>query len=82
MTQLRRQIDRLRSTQLDLLRQAAKCLKPGGVLIYSTCSLEPEENHEVITQLLRERNEFQIEQERQVLPFRDAVDGAFVVRLT
>ncbi|MEI9864215.1 MAG: hypothetical protein WDN00_06615 [Limisphaerales bacterium] len=38
------EIERLRSTQLDLLHQAAASLKPDGVLVYSTCSLEPQEN--------------------------------------
>ena len=38
------EIERLRAAQLDLLQQAATQVKPGGVLVYSTCSLEPEEN--------------------------------------
>ena len=37
------EIERLRKNQMDLLSQAAPQLKLGGVLIYSTCSLEPEE---------------------------------------
>ncbi len=40
------EIARLRQTQLDLLKLAATKLKPGGILVYSTCSLEPEENSE------------------------------------
>jgi 16S rRNA (cytosine967-C5)-methyltransferase len=75
------EIQRLRTIQLDLLRQAVPLLKPRGTLVYSTCSLEPEENHEVIAQFLRESNELQIEEERQLLPFREQVDGAYVVRL-
>ena len=38
------EIGRLQATQQGLLRQAATLLKPGGTLVYSTCSLEPEEN--------------------------------------
>ncbi len=38
--------------QRDLLKAAFKCLKPGGVLVYSTCSLEPEENELVINWFL------------------------------
>ncbi len=48
----RTEISRLQKTQLDLLNQAATKLKPGGVLVYSTCSLEPEENSEVVKQFL------------------------------
>ena len=73
-----KEIERLRGVQLDLLRRAVSLLKPGGLLIYSTCSLEPEENHGVFAQFLRERNEFQLKQEHQLLPFRDGVDGAYV----
>jgi len=76
------EIERLRGIQLQLLRQAALLLKPGGTLVYSTCSLEPEENRDVIRQFLRERNEFKVEAERQVLPFVEGVDGAYAARLT
>jgi 16S rRNA (cytosine967-C5)-methyltransferase len=76
------EIQRLRGVQLELLRQAALLLKPRGTLVYSTCSLEPEENQQVVSQFLRERNEFKIEAERQLYPFEDDVDGAYVVRLS
>ncbi|HXI69726.1 MAG TPA: 16S rRNA (cytosine(967)-C(5))-methyltransferase RsmB [Verrucomicrobiae bacterium] len=75
------EIERLRATQLDLLGQAATRLKPGGVLVYSTCSLEPEENSEVVNAFLREHARFKLESERELLPFADNVDGAYVARL-
>jgi 16S rRNA (cytosine967-C5)-methyltransferase len=75
------EILRLQKTQLDLLKLAAPKLKPGGVLVYSTCSLEPEENFEVVKQFLREQDNFKLESERELLPFADNVDGAFVARL-
>ncbi|HEX7471150.1 MAG TPA: 16S rRNA (cytosine(967)-C(5))-methyltransferase RsmB [Verrucomicrobiae bacterium] len=75
------EIERLRATQLGLLRRAATILKSGGALIYSTCSLEPEENSEVVKQFLSEHAHFKLEHERELLPFTDNVDGAFVARL-
>jgi len=75
------EISRLQQTQLDLLKLAAMRLKPGGVLIFSTCSLEPEENSEVVKEFLREHAGFNLERERELLPFADNVDGAYVARL-
>lgn len=75
------EISRLRTTQLNLLRQAATLLKPGGVLVYSTCSLEPEENGEVVSEFLSASTGFGLERERALTPFADSVDGAYVARL-
>ena len=75
------EIKRLREMQIELLAQAARLLKPGGTLVYSTCSLEPEENEEVITEFLQTQSGFKLEHRRELLPFVEQVDGAFVARL-
>ncbi len=75
------EISRLQKSQLELLNQAAPMLMPCGILIYSTCSLEPEENSEVVKQFLAANPDFKLESERQLLPFADGVDGAYVARL-
>ena len=75
------EIERLRTAQMELLHTAASLLKPEGTLVYSTCSLEPEENQELIKQFLGERADFSMEHERELLPFVDAVDGAYTARL-
>jgi 16S rRNA (cytosine967-C5)-methyltransferase len=76
------EITRLRAQQLELLRRAAPLLKPHGILVYSTCSLEPEENQKVLEQFLWEFPGFKLARERELWPFVDEVDGAFVARLT
>lgn len=48
----------LASLQGELLRKASECVKPGGVLVYSTCTLEPEENGAVVEGFMDSRREF------------------------
>jgi len=67
--------------QFRITRAAVQLLKPGGVLVYSTCSLEPEENEEVARRLLAELPGLGLESERDSLPFRDGFDGAFAAKL-
>ncbi|MCG4585986.1 16S rRNA (cytosine(967)-C(5))-methyltransferase RsmB, partial [Anaerosalibacter bizertensis] len=43
-----------------ILRNASKYLKPGGILIYSTCTIEREENINMIRNFITENNEFQL----------------------
>ncbi len=75
------EIERLRRTQLQLLRLAAPRLKPGGTLVYSTCSLEPEENKDLVRQFMVEQPQLELVKERELLPFQDNVDGAYVAKL-
>ncbi|MEO7522159.1 MAG: 16S rRNA (cytosine(967)-C(5))-methyltransferase RsmB, partial [Gemmatimonas sp.] len=81
--------------QKSILRAAASIVAPGGILVYSTCSLEPEENDEQVEGFLAEHPDFSMEPPREgtvpatvlddgrlrVLPQRHATDGAFAVRL-
>jgi 16S rRNA (cytosine967-C5)-methyltransferase len=51
---------RLAETQRAILRNAATALRPGGVLVYSTCTLLPEENESVIESFLSETRDFRL----------------------
>jgi len=74
------EIARLGSVQVDLLAQAARLLNPRGTLVYSTCSLEPQENEEIVTEFLQTHPGFRLESRRELLPFVEKVDGAFVAK--
>ncbi len=71
---------RMQQTQLALVHTIAPLLKPGGTLVYSTCSIEPEENHEVVKRITGENPGLQFVESREVLPFRDRIDGAFAAK--
>jgi 16S rRNA (cytosine967-C5)-methyltransferase len=77
----REELERLRRTQLELLREAASLLTPAGIIVYSTCSLEPEENGNVVQEFLAGNRGFKLEHERELRPFVEEVDGSYVARL-
>jgi 16S rRNA (cytosine967-C5)-methyltransferase len=71
---------RMHETQLGLIRATAPLLKEGGTLVYSTCSIEPEENEQVVDFVQRTLPELKFVESRQTLPFRDRSDGAFAAK--
>jgi len=75
------ELSKLAALQFELLCRGAAQLKPSGILVYSTCSLEPEENSNLLRQFLDAHRNFALEDQRELLPFVDRVDGAFVSKL-
>jgi len=61
-------LDRYQETQLELLNAAASLLEPQGILVYATCSLEEEENEQVVQQFLAANSAFSLEDCSVVLP--------------
>ena len=72
---------RMQARQIQLVRAVLPLLKRNGTLVYSTCSLEREENEAVTESLLGEVSGLQLEEERRCLPFTDHFDGAFAARV-
>ena len=84
----------LERLQLELLERSAAVVPPGGLLVYSTCSLEPEENRAQVTRFLAAHPNFHrepteavppdllsLEGDLMVLPHEHGMDGAFASRL-
>jgi len=68
---------KLPAIQREILAQAARAVAPGGVLVYSTCSLEEEENEGVVETL----EGWEIILKETTLPLAGVRDGSFVARL-
>jgi len=73
---------RMSNEQLTISRAVFRLLKPGGILVYSTCSLEPEENEKVVRRLRTELPVLGLEAQRDLLPFRVGFDGAFAAKMS
>lgn len=76
-----RDFKRLQSVQIALLRSASTILKRGGVLIYSTCSIEREENQDVVEQFLKQREDFELEDEKAFFQKVDGGDGGYAAKM-
>jgi 16S rRNA (cytosine967-C5)-methyltransferase len=87
-------LGRLAAQQADFLDAAAEAVRPGGLLVYATCSLEPEENEQQVDRFLERHPVFRREPaedfpgallsakgDLMILPHRHAMDGGFAARL-
>lgn len=74
-------LEALPGIQLDILRGLAECVKPGGTLLYSTCTLRKCENEDVIAAFLSENSVFEVQEMRTLWPDIDDSDGFFVCRM-
>lgn len=74
-------IEDLTIIQIAILKNALPCLKPGGRIIYSTCSIEPAENIELVT-TFAEQHGLTLGKTIQIKPNEHGTDGAFAALLT
>ncbi len=75
-------IGELAALQSRILAAGADALRPGGALVYATCTISPRENEAVVRRFLAERRDFGLEREHLLLPHRDGTDGFYLARLS
>jgi 16S rRNA (cytosine967-C5)-methyltransferase len=88
-------ISLLKGIQSEILDNAARLVKPDGTIVYSTCTIEPEENQEVVQGFLDRHSEFELQPAEnfvdrslvgkdgfvETFPHRHDMDGSFAARL-
>ena len=64
--------------QADILSASSSYVKPGGTLVYSTCTINPEENEKIIDQFLKRNRDFEKVERTLLLPNVNGTDGFFI----
>lgn len=72
------ELELLPKKQLAILSSSSQYVKPGGTLLYSTCTISPYENQRVISDFLKKNPSFKKEEMIQLLPHVNNTDGFFI----
>ena len=77
----RDRIEMIKKTQRQILNAMSKHVKPGGRMVYSTCSLEVEENEEMVSRWAREHSDWRLVKAKRLFPPKSGTDGAYAALL-
>jgi 16S rRNA (cytosine967-C5)-methyltransferase len=77
-------IARVQQTQQDLLVRYSSLCKPGGMMVYATCSILPSENQQQVVKFLEQEagRKFELQEDRVILPQDEGFDGFYMARLS
>lgn len=76
-------LDKIKETQKQILADYSKMLKPGGKMVYATCSILPSENEKQVAAFLasEEGAQFSLQSQQNLLPSREGYDGFYMAQL-
>jgi len=74
-------LDNIRKTQQEILCSYSKMVKPGGKLVYATCSVLPSENQDQVKQFLATNDEFTFVSDKKILASESGYDGFYMALL-
>ncbi|MFV0479082.1 MAG: 16S rRNA (cytosine(967)-C(5))-methyltransferase RsmB [Anaerorhabdus sp.] len=75
------EIDELIHIQQDILTSVSQLLKPQGIMVYSTCTLNKKENERQIEKFLKENEQFQCVEEKTIFPYDGHGDGFYIAKI-
>jgi 16S rRNA (cytosine967-C5)-methyltransferase len=71
----------LQKIQMEILEKCSDYLKPGGRLVYSTCTILKQENEEQVEKFLKVHDNFKLIEQINLFPHTDGADGFFIAVL-
>ncbi|MGB5243639.1 MAG: methyltransferase domain-containing protein [Lutimonas sp.] len=74
-------IEEIKKTQAEILQNYSSMVKPGGRLVYATCSVLPSENEEQVKKFLTQNSEFSLVEEKKISPAKTGFDGFYMALL-
>lgn len=78
------EIVRLPEIQYKILENCSRYIKPGGILVYSTCTLRKSENENITDQFVSTHPDFEYTEpdgKRTFFPFEDGIDGFYIAKI-
>lgn len=73
-------LNEIKNTQKEIIADYSQMLKPGGIMIYATCSILPGENQDQVNEFLKKNKHFEFIEDRKVLP-SEGFDGFYMAAL-
>jgi len=71
----------LYKTQAQILRSSFEYLKPGGIMVYSTCTLNRRENEDIVSDFIHHNNKAKLIAEKTDFPYEDTGEGFYTAKL-
>jgi len=73
-------IEEIKRTQQEIISNYSQMLRPGGIMVYATCSILPGENNEQVKLFLENNKSFEFMEERNIMP-SEGYDGFYMAKL-
>ncbi len=73
-------VDQVRQTQKEILDQYSTMVKPGGLMVYATCSILPSENEKQVERFMNDQKDFELEEQHHAWP-SEGFDGFYMARM-